>query len=59
MVAVLDEGRPVAHLGAADALIALVAGEVRVLEGAALRDAGTGRRPSRTVASTRSRRCTA
>ncbi|MER5684558.1 acyl-CoA dehydrogenase family protein [Streptomyces sp. NPDC002205] len=37
VVAVLDEGRPVAHLGAADALIALVGGEVRVLEGAALR----------------------
>ncbi|MFB6707286.1 acyl-CoA dehydrogenase family protein [Streptomyces sp. NPDC056333] len=37
VVAVLDEGRPVAHLGAADALIALVTGEVRVLEGAALR----------------------
>lgn len=37
VVAVLEEGRPVAHLGAADALIALVAGEVRVLEGAALR----------------------
>ncbi|MEU8832108.1 acyl-CoA dehydrogenase family protein [Streptomyces sp900116325] len=38
VVAVLDEGRPVAHLGAADALIALVAGGVRVLEGAALRE---------------------
>jgi hypothetical protein len=37
VVAVLDEGRPVAHLGAADALIAVVGGEVRVLEGAALR----------------------
>ncbi|MET9471492.1 MULTISPECIES: acyl-CoA dehydrogenase family protein [unclassified Streptomyces] len=37
VVAVLDEGRPVAHLGAADALIAVVDGEVRVLEGAALR----------------------
>ncbi|WP_411084894.1 acyl-CoA dehydrogenase family protein [Streptomyces sp. 061-3] len=37
VVAVLDEGRPVAHLGAADALISLVGGEVRVLEGAALR----------------------
>ncbi|MFF3059134.1 acyl-CoA dehydrogenase family protein [Streptomyces sp. NPDC057909] len=37
VVAVLDEGRPVAHLGAADALIAVVRGEVRVLEGAALR----------------------
>ncbi|MGW5275127.1 acyl-CoA dehydrogenase family protein [Streptomyces sp. NPDC004044] len=37
VVAVLDEGRPVAHLGAADALIALMGGEVRVLEGAELR----------------------
>ncbi|MFI5632965.1 acyl-CoA dehydrogenase family protein [Streptomyces sp. NPDC051664] len=38
VVAVLDEGRPVAHLGSADALIALVGGEMRVLEGAALRE---------------------
>ncbi|MET8327732.1 acyl-CoA dehydrogenase family protein [Streptomyces sp. NPDC005181] len=37
VVAVLDEGRPVAHLGAADALVALVGGVVRVLEGAELR----------------------
>ncbi|MET7631222.1 acyl-CoA/acyl-ACP dehydrogenase [Streptomyces sp. NBC_01724] len=49
VVAVLDEGRPVAHLGAADALIALVGGEVRVLEGAALREFVRGARPVRSL----------
>ncbi|MGW3737625.1 acyl-CoA dehydrogenase family protein [Streptomyces sp. NPDC005148] len=49
VVAVLDEGRPVAHLGAADAVIALVGGEVRVLEGAALREFVRGARPVRSL----------
>ncbi|MGW8795567.1 acyl-CoA dehydrogenase family protein [Streptomyces sp. NPDC055775] len=49
VVAVLHEGRPVAHLGAADALIALAGGEVRVLEGAALREFVRGARPVRSL----------
>lgn len=57
VVAVLDEGRPVAHLGAADALIALVAGEVRVLEGPRCAS-WYGAPPAPYGRSTRSRRCT-
>ncbi|MGW3654288.1 acyl-CoA dehydrogenase family protein [Streptomyces sp. NPDC005151] len=49
VVAVLDEGRPVAHLEAADALIALVGGAARVLEGDALRELVRTARPVRSL----------
>ncbi|MFB7220997.1 acyl-CoA dehydrogenase family protein [Streptomyces sp. NPDC056227] len=53
VVAVLDEGRPVAHLEAADALIALgpvqPGGVARVLEGDALRELVRTARPVRSL----------
>ncbi|MFG2561179.1 acyl-CoA dehydrogenase family protein [Streptomyces sp. NPDC048496] len=49
VVAVLDEGRPVAHLEAADALIALGGGAARVLEGDDLRELVRTARPVRSL----------
>ncbi|WP_328887677.1 acyl-CoA dehydrogenase family protein [Streptomyces sp. NBC_00316] len=49
VVAVLDEERPVAHLGAADALISLAGEGVRVLEGDALRTLVRDARPVRSL----------
>ncbi|MFV5992939.1 acyl-CoA dehydrogenase family protein [Streptomyces sp. NPDC056231] len=49
VVAVLDEGRPVAHLEAADALIALGGGAARVLEGDDVRELVRTARPVRSL----------